>query len=193
MLKVGITGGIGSGKSTVCRVFDQLGIPVFYADEEAKHLLNEDNEVRKYIIELFGEDLYDTNNKLIRPKLASLIFNDKLALSKINSFLHPLIINHFNQWADQQKAPYVIEEAALIYESGHDKLFDKIIVVTAPLEIRISRVMERDCTSREKVLERINNQLDEETKREKADFIIENDNRQMLIPQIINIHNLLLS
>lgn len=193
MLKVGITGGIGSGKSTVCRVFAQLGIPVFYADEEAKRLLNEDNEVRKHIIELFGEDLYDTNQKLIRPRLASLIFNDKLALSKINSFLHPVVINYFNQWADLQRTPYVIEEAALIYESGHDKLFDKIIVVTAPLETRISRVMVRDNVPREKVLERINNQLDEEKKKERADYIIENDNRQMLIPQIINIHNLLLS
>jgi dephospho-CoA kinase len=189
MLKVAVTGGIGSGKSMVCSLFEKLCIPVFYADDVAKTLLDSDIEIREMLIKNFGTGIFDTNFKLNRTKFASIIFNNKKALSTTNEIVHPVVRKEFNSWAEHQNSPYVIQEAALIFESGQSEYFDKIITVSAPVEIRIERVMKRDNIAREKVLERIKNQLDEEIKCKQSDFIIVNDSKQMLLPQIINIHN----
>jgi dephospho-CoA kinase len=189
MLKVAVTGGIGSGKTTVCSIFEKLGIPVFYADKVAKELMDSDIEIREKMINYFGLDVFDAENKLNRSKFAAIIFNNKEALSTINEIVHPVVRKAFNCWAENQLTPYVIQEAALIFESGQAGNFDKIITVSAPVEVRITRVMKRDKISRENVLERINNQLNEEIKLKQCDFIITNDDNEMLIPQIININN----
>jgi len=192
MLKVGITGGIGSGKTMVCSVFEKLGIPVFYADIEARRLMVSDVPLKEKIVKYFGIEIFDDNFQLNRSKLAAIIFNNKEALSAINELVHPVVRNEFNRWSEKQSAPYVIEEAALIFESGLATNFDKIITVSAPVNVRIERVMKRDTIARENVIERINNQMDEGQKLQQSDFIIVNDGKEMLLPQIINIHNKLL-
>jgi dephospho-CoA kinase len=193
MLKVAVTGGIGSGKSIVCRLFSSLGIPVFNADYEANRLMKEDPDVKKNIISAFGNEVYLSNGDIHRKKLADLIFNDNIALRKINGIVHPAVRKSFFNWAEKQTAGYVIQEAAIIFESGASELFDKIITVYAPEELRIKRVMERDSVSREKVLERMNNQLSDEFKISKSDFVIVNNDIDMLIPQVLKIHNNLIS
>jgi dephospho-CoA kinase len=192
MLKVAITGGIGSGKTMVCAVFEKLGIPVFYADLEARRLMDNDVSLKEEIVKYVGIGIFDDNFKLNRSKLAAIIFNNKEALSTINGLVHPVVRNEFNRWTDKQSAPYVIEEAALIFESGLATNFDKIITVSAPVNVRIERVMKRDKVTREGVIERINNQMDEGIKLKQSDFIIVNDGKEMLLPQIINIHKKLL-
>lgn len=190
MLKVAITGGIGSGKSIVCSVFEKLGIPVFYADPEARKLMNSDIGIREKMLNYFGLEIFDNNFQLNRSKLAAIIFNNKEALSTVNGIVHPVVRKEFNKWAKQQISPYVILESAIILESELVNDFDKIVTISAPLEVRIDRVMKRDSVSREVVLERIKNQMDEDLKREKSDYIIVNDGKEiMLLPQIINIHN----
>jgi len=189
MLKVAVTGGIGSGKSMVCSLFEKIGIPVFYADQVAKMLMNSEPEIREKLIKIFGTGIFDANFKLNRTKFAAIIFNNEKALSTTNEIVHPVVRKEFSRWTELQNSPYVIQEAALIFESGQSENFDKIITVSAPVDIRIERVMKRDNITREKVLERIKNQLDEEIKCKQSDFIIVNDSKQMLLPQIINIHN----
>lgn len=192
MLKVAVTGGIGSGKTMVCAVFEKLGVPVFYADLEARRLMDNDVSLKEEIVKYVGIGIFDDNFQLNRSKLAAIIFNNKEALSTINGLVHPVVRNEFNRWSEKQSAPYVIEEAALIFESGLAKNFDKIITVSAPVNVRIERVMKRDKVTRESVIERINNQMDEGIKLKQSDFIIVNDGKEMLLPQIINIHNKLL-
>jgi len=192
MLKVAITGGIGSGKTMVCSVFEKLGIPVFYADLEARRLMDSEVPLKEKIVKYFGIEIFDDNFQLNRSKLAAIIFNNKEALSAINELVHPAVKNEFNRWSEKQSAPYVIEEAALIFESGLATNFDKIITVSAPVDVRIERVMKRDTIAKENVIERINNQMDEGLKLQQSDFIIVNDGKEMLLPQIINIHNKLL-
>ncbi|MBN2264154.1 MAG: dephospho-CoA kinase [Prolixibacteraceae bacterium] len=189
MLKIGITGGIGSGKSLVCDVFKNLGIPVFNADLAAKHLMNNAPNIKQEISDSFGSDIYLKNNTLDRKKLASKIFNDQIALEKINAIVHPAVRNYFETWAQHQQTAYVIQEAAILYETGQIDQFDKIVLIIAPLEVKIERVMQRDTISRELVLERIKNQLPDSEKISKSDFVILNDGQQMLLPQILNIHN----
>ena len=186
MIKVGITGGIGSGKSTVCRIFESLGIPVFRADDESRRLLNEDEEVQKHVIELLGNDVI-IHGKPDRKKIAELVFNHPEKLRSLNAIIHPRVREGVALWADQQKSEWVIEEAAILFESGAYKNLDAIIVVSAPEEIRIQRVMDRDNVSEATVKERIKNQITEKERRERADFIIENDGNQLLIPQAIEI------
>jgi dephospho-CoA kinase len=188
MLKVAVTGGIGSGKSIVCSVFEKLGIPVYYADKAAKRLMDSDIEIRKKMINSFGMDIFDVDYKLNRTKFASIIFNNAEALSIINGIVHPDVRKEFNIWMSQQSAPYVIQEAAIVFESGLSDIFDKIITLSAPVEVRIDRVMKRDNITRERVLERIKNQMDEDLKIKLSDFIIVNDGKEMLLPQILNIH-----
>ncbi|HPR60466.1 MAG TPA: dephospho-CoA kinase [Prolixibacteraceae bacterium] len=192
MLKIGITGGIGSGKSLVCDIFRNLGIPVFNADLAAKHLMNNASDIKQKITVTFGASIYRKDNTLDRKKLASIIFNDQIALEKINAIVHPAVRDYFETWAQQQKTAYVIQEAAILFETGQIEQFDKIILVTAPLELKIERVMQRDNISRELVVERIKNQLPDNEKTSRSDFVILNDGQQMLLPQILNIHTKLL-
>jgi dephospho-CoA kinase len=188
MLKVAVTGGIGSGKSIVCEVFEKIGIPVFYADKCAKKIMDTDRNIKEELITYFGTDIFDSNEKLMRGKFAEIIFNNKSALLKVNGIVHPAVRSEFEEWVKIQNAPYVIEEAAIIFESGLEHNFDRIISVTAPLELRIQRVMKRDKISRNKVFDRLKNQHTDEGKIKKSDFIIVNDDKEMILPQIINIH-----
>ncbi len=189
MIKVAVTGGIGSGKTIVCKVFETLGVPVFYADIEAKRIMSENPIVKENLIALFGTDIYLPNGDIHRIKLADIIFNNEIALRKINDIIHPIVKNEFIKWSDNQSYHYVIQEAALIFESKMENLFDKIITVYAPEQIKIDRVMKRDNVSMKNVLERMSKQLDDDYKISKSDFLILNDDSEMIIPQIIKIHN----
>ena len=185
---IAITGGIGSGKSTVCKVFKTLGVPVYDADTQAKLLMNTDPELKSALQESFGSDIY-CNETLDRRKLAEIIFNDPLMLEKVNSWVHPAVARDFERWHQQQTAPYVLEEAAIIFESNMAHRFDKVILVTAPDDLRIERVCARDRVTPDSVRQRMANQWPEEKKIALADYIIYNDNRQMIIPQVTRIHD----
>lgn len=189
MLKIGITGGIGSGKTTVCRIFEVLGIPVFYADKEAKSLMNTDEILVEGVKETFGQESYSAKGELNRKYLADIVFADDEELKKLNELVHPAVFRAFDAWIKkQQKAPYVIKEAALLFESGSYKVCDYSILVTSPLELKIQRVMQRDAVSREMVLARMSKQLSEEQKQPMADFILKNDEQLLVIPQVLELH-----
>ncbi len=188
MIKVGITGGIGSGKSLVCAIFKHMGIPVYDSDSRAKALMNECEEITNALTGYFGNEVY-LEGMLNRPFLAQKIFNNKAALDFVNSIVHPAVRKDFIQWAAHQESAYVIEEAALLFESKAYKLLDVVITVTCPEELRIQRVIERDKTSRENVIQRIKNQLPEDEKILKSDYVIINDDQHSLIEQINNTHN----
>ena len=193
MLKIGITGGIGTGKSTVCRLFEILGIPVFYADDESKKIIARDPGVIASIKKELGDDLY-TENIPDRKKIAALVFNDKKKLEALNAITHPALFLKFKSWIHEHtQAPYVIHEAALIFESGADSQLDKIIVVTSPLSLRLQRLMIRDNVTEETITARMMNQWPEEEKIKRANIIIENNEEKLLIPQVIEIHKSLLS
>lgn len=193
MLKIGITGGIGSGKSTVSRIFELLGIPVYYADERAKDILTRDPELITAVKAHFGEEVYDENGVLNRKYLGNIVFNDKRQLALLNSLVHPATIRDSNQWAQQQKAPYVLKEAALLFETESFHHLDKIIGVFAPQPLRIHRVMKRDNVTRDEVLARINKQIDETIKMRLSDYVIYNDEQRMVIPQVLALHEQLLA
>ncbi len=186
-LRIGLTGGIGSGKSTVANIFKVLGIPVFDADNAAKNIMNEDEVLRAEIIKTFGEDAY-TDNVLNRKYIANIVFNDAFKLEQLNAIVHPATIASAEKWVQQQQAPYTIKEAALLFESGSAAGLDYIIGVFAPQALRIKRVMERDGISREEVLSRIGNQIDEDIKKRLCDFVLVNDEQQLLIPQVLALH-----
>ncbi|MDU1890703.1 MAG: dephospho-CoA kinase [Dysgonomonas sp.] len=189
MLKLGITGGIGSGKSTVSELFILCGVPVYIADIESKKLVTTSPIIRKQLIDLFGEDLY-TNGILNKALLASYIFNDKSKLDKVNTIIHPEVEKDFSEWASiNNKNIIVAQEAAILFESGFNKLMDKVVMVYTPLEMRIERAMKRDNASRDKILERINNQMPDEEKAKLSDFVIVNDNKHSLIEQVLDIIN----
>ena len=192
MLKVGLTGGIGSGKSTVARIFEVLSIPVYYADEAAKRLMNEDEELKAQIVKLLGDGAY-SGGKLDRNYIASVVFNDPVKLEKLNGLVHPATINDANRWFRQQTAPYAIKEAALIFESGAHDLLDFVIGVYTPAAIRIERVMQRDHLSHEEILSRMKNQLEEDSKMGLCNFVITNDEKQLVIPQVMAIHENLIT
>ncbi|NLR81298.1 dephospho-CoA kinase [Chitinophaga eiseniae] len=193
MLKIGITGGIGSGKSTVSRIFELLGIPVYYADERAKDILTRDPELIAAVKAHFGAEVYDENGVLNRKYLGNIVFNDKRQLSLLNSLVHPATIRDSNQWAQQQQAPYVLKEAALLFETESFHHLDKIIGVFAPQPLRIHRVMKRDNVTRDEVLARINKQIDETIKMRLSDYVIYNDEQRMVIPQVLALHEQLLA
>ncbi len=184
---IGLTGGIGSGKSTVAKIFAQLGIPVLDADATAKAIMNEDRSVKTKLIELFGEDAYK-ENQLNRPYIAQLVFEDAFKLQQLNAIIHPITIQYAKEWASKQSAPYVIKEAALFFESGSSEGVEKIIGVTAPKHIRIQRVMQRDQITREDVIKRMEHQLEDSLKMKLCDWVIQNDDMHLLIPQILAIH-----
>lgn len=184
-LRIGLTGGIGSGKSLAASIFRILGIPVFEADMAAKDIINTDLFVRKELTSLFGSEIYSKEGSIDRKQLASVIFNDPQALALVNQLVHPLVSQSFDEWAQKQKSEYVLQEAAILFESGFYRLMDSNILITAPEEIRISRTMERDHTSRENVITRMRNQWDQEEKGKLADYIIINDETHFLIEQIL--------
>ena len=188
-LKIGITGGIGSGKTIVCEIFKLLGIPVFQADFVAGKLINSDAVIRSELISRYGNDIYQTDRKVNREKLAGIIFNDDAELEKVNKIIHPFVRNEFMNWVKNQEAEYVIHEAAILFESGFYKMMDAVILVTAPEEIRIERVIKRNGLTRENVLSRIAKQWPDSEKRKFATFELINDNKSLLIPQIIEIDN----
>lgn len=187
MLKLGVTGGIGSGKTFVCTIISAMGYPVFNADYEAKMLINNDIRVINAIKNLFGDEIY-INSELNRTKVAELVFSNPVMLEKLNSIVHPVVKDYFNQWANQNiSKSIVVKEAAILFESGANIGLDKVIGVVSPLELRIKRVIERDNTSYEAVLNRIKNQYPQEELIKKCDYIIENDGVNLLLPQIIHV------
>jgi dephospho-CoA kinase len=188
MIKVGLTGNIGTGKSIVSRIFETLGVPVYHADEIAKKFLL-DRKIQQAIKDKFGEAVF-TDGMIDRKKLASIVFNDQNALDYLNSLIHPKVHEDLKNWFDLQSVhPYVIHEAAILFESGFYKEFDKIITVTAPVEISISRVMQRDAVGKEAVEKRMRHQWRQEQKIELSHYIILNDENHLVIPQVLAIHN----
>ena len=187
MLKVGITGGIGSGKTTVCKIFQTLGIPIYYADDEAKKLYDTDAEMKQEIIAHFGEGVYK-NNYFDKDVLRNLVFNDIEKLKILNSIVHPRVKKHADDWMQKQVAPYVIKEAALMIESSSNLSLDKLILVSCPLDKRIIRVIKRDHTSHNEAMNRANKQLSDDEKRKFCDFEIINDNAHLVIPQVLQLH-----
>ena len=191
MLRIGITGGIGSGKSTVAKVFEVLGIPVYYADDAAKRMMNEDAELKEKIQQLFGDEIYK-DEKLDRKKLANIIFNASEKLNQLNALIHPATIKNAERWMQKQTTAYSIKEAALIFESGAQEHLDLVIGITAPAPLRIQRTMQRDRITREEVIARMDKQMDETIKMKLCDFVMNNDEQEMLLPQILELHNKLL-
>lgn len=191
VLKVGLTGGIGSGKSTVAKIFEVLGIPVYYADAGAKRLMNEDAELISSISKKFGEQAY-INKVLNRKYISSIVFSDPVKLEQLNAIVHPATKKDSENWMNRQTTPYAIHEAALIFEAKVSDRLDYVIGVSSPQESRIKRAMGRDDVSQEEVLRRMNKQLDEEIKMKKCDFVLINDEKQLLIPQVLELHEKLI-
>jgi len=192
MLKVGLTGGIGSGKTLVCSVLEKLGAAVYYADTEARRVMNGDPKLVTQISRLFGDKAY-VGGTLNREFLADRVFKDHGLLASLNELVHPAVREDFSRWAGKQNhALYVVEEAASLFESGSDRHMDLTVVVCAEEELRVKRVMQRDGIAREQVLDRMKNQMSEEEKMKKADYVINNDGKEMLLPQIIKIHKTIL-
>lgn len=187
MLRIGLTGGIGSGKTTVARVFETMGIPVYYADDAAKRLMNNDPALKKALIDLFGELCYK-DGTLNRPYLASLVFQDPQKREQLNQLVHPATIADANDWLSKQNAVYALREAALLFESGAAEGLDYVIGVSAPTAIRIKRVMQRDQLSEEDVKKRMATQLQDTIKLKLCDFVIINDDRVALLPQVLSLH-----
>jgi dephospho-CoA kinase len=186
--KLGITGGIGSGKTSVCRVFDVLGIQVFSADRVASEIVENEGAIRNNLNSITGRDLYK-NGSLDRMELAGIIFNDNAILEKVNLLVHPLVFDRFSKWADVQESKYVIMEAAILFESGASAIVDRIATVVAPVDQRVERVIQRNKLSREQVMERIQNQMDDETRMKLSDYVIYNSENDMIIPSILKIHD----
>lgn len=187
MLKIGLTGGIGSGKTTVARIFELLKVPVYYADTATKQLYESDEELKALLKHHFGNDIY-TGEKLNRSQLAGIVFNDPQKLELLNHIVHPITIKDAEEWMQRQTAPYIIKEAALLFESGSVASLDYIIGVQSPQHIRIQRTMHRDGTTREQVLNRMQQQIDERIKMRLCDFIIDNSAQQLVIPQVLQLH-----
>ena len=193
MLRIGITGGIGSGKTTVAKIFEVLGVPVYYADDAAKRLMNEDESLQQNIIDHFGTSVFE-NKQLNRSLLASMVFNNPEKLALLNSIVHPVTIDDAEKWmkqlatAGEEEIPYAVKEAALIFESGAQKKLDYVIGVHAPYKLRLQRAMQRDGLSKEEIEVRMNRQMDETKKMNLCNFIITNDEEQLLIPQVVELH-----
>ncbi len=189
MLKIGITGGIGSGKTTVSKLFELLGIPVYYADDRAKWLMQNDAALSKKLRKEFGEDTF-INGSLQNKILAAKVFNNSIALKKLNSLVHPAVFDDFKKWVTEQKnVPFILKEAALIFEAGSDEHLDKVITVYAPEHLRVQRIVERDKTTEEAIRARMQQQLPDEEKVKRSQFVIYNDEKQLVIPQVLKIYS----
>lgn len=187
MLKIGITGGIGSGKTVVCQVFNSLGIPVFNADDAAKYLMEHDAALKANISELLGSGVYE-NGKLIKGKVTDIIFRDPSTMALLNAMVHPATIAYAAEWMNRQTGPYLLKEAALFFESGSNTGLDAMIGVYAPQELRVARVMARSNMPREKVLSIIASQMNEEEKMSLCDYVITNDDVTAVLPQVLQLH-----
>ncbi|GLB49725.1 dephospho-CoA kinase [Neptunitalea lumnitzerae] len=187
---VGITGGIGSGKTTVAKMFKDLGVPVYISDIEAKKLMDTSASIKHKLADLFGAEAVN-NNIINRAFIAKKVFNNKELLNQLNAIVHPEVKKHFEQWYNQQTTPFVIKESAILFETGEYKKTDVIITVTAPLEVKINRVIERDNTTKEAVLERMKNQWTDEQKIPLSHYIIENTNLTSTLQQVKELHQLL--
>ncbi|MBR1774109.1 MAG: dephospho-CoA kinase [Bacteroidales bacterium] len=190
-LIIALTGSIGSGKTLIAQVFKHLGVPVYLSDVEAKKLY-ENKEMISQIEDLFGSGVI-TNGQIDKKKLADLVFNDSFLLKKLNNCVHPLVKQDFEKWALQQSFPYVIMESAIIYETGWERLFDKIICVSTPMDLVLQRVQMRDNQTKEQIMKRIANQMSADEKIKRSGYVINNDNIQLVIPQIREIHSQLLN
>jgi len=186
MLKIGVTGGIGSGKTTVCKVLETLGYPVFYSDLEAKRIMLENEKAKEGIQNIFGKEAY-IDDELNRTYIAEKIFSSPVLKKEINDLIHPLVRKAFKDWSEQQNSPFVFNEAAILFETGSYKQFDHTLLVTAPKPIRINRVLKRDNTTKEEVENRIKNQWDDDKKTPLADFVVHNDDEQLVTIQLLQI------
>ncbi|MDO5970184.1 dephospho-CoA kinase [Flavivirga aquimarina] len=191
MIIVGLTGGIGSGKTTVAKQFEELGIPVYIADVEAKNLMHKSKIIKRKLIQLFGDKAY-VDNKLNKRFIADVIFNDKGYLQKMNEIVHPRVAKHFEKWVLKQDAPYVIKEVAILFENGGHKACDYVITVTAPKDLRIKRLLNRDNTTKDKIQAIMKNQWTDEEKIKYSDYVIDNIDLEVTKNQVINIHKDLL-
>ena len=191
MKRIGLTGNIGTGKTTIARIFEVLGVPVYHADIHARKILNSDN-VKHQVALLFGKQLITVMNQVDRKALANIVFNDKDKLAELNNLIHPLVEEDFALWCEVHKnEPYILHEAAILFESGFNKLFDSTILVTAPEELCFARVMSRDGITKEMVLDRMQNQWPQEKKMELSEYLVVNDDQIMVIPQLLAIHKAL--
>lgn len=191
-LKVGVTGGIGSGKSIVCRIFNLLGVPVYNADLAARSIMENDLQIRSRMIDAFGAETYTFSGKLNRSYLSRVVFNDANQLKKLNSIVHPAVFRDAEKWFSEQTFPYAIKEAALIFETGGEKDLDLVITVTAPVKLRLKRVHQRDGISYSEILDRMKNQLPETEKVKRSDIIIRNNGRGSLVEQVWRAHQKIL-
>lgn len=193
MLKVGVTGGIGSGKTVVCKIFESLSVPVYYADQEARRLSNYHPDIVSGVKRIFGENIYNERG-LNRKMVGELAFKDEFLLAALNEIIHPIVALHFNQWLlRNEEASFVVKESAILFESGASESMDKVITVTSPSELRIERVMNRDGFGREEILSRMKCQMHEEERVKKADFVIKCDDVDLVIPQVIQLNNYLVA
>lgn len=193
MLKIGITGNIGSGKTTICKLFELLSAPVFYADFYGKKVMAEDLVLVKAIRSTFGAEAYFADGSLNRKYISNIVFKNEAELEKLNALVHPAVFRAFDEWTIQFNTKnYVLKEAAVLFESGSDKQCDKTIVVAASLVVRVQRVMQRDQLTEAEVLRREEKQMPQQEKEAKADFVIYNDPQMMIIPQVLEIHRQLL-
>lgn len=190
---VGVTGGIGSGKSTVCKVFSTLGIPVYDSDSEAKLMYDRYPELKEKVKNLFSDDVLDKNGNINKKKLGEIIFKDEAKLQSLNQLIHPLVKWDFTNWVEtHQGFPYLIKEAAILFESGANAKCDKIITVTSPSELKYQRIKLRDKKSTLEIENIIKSQMSDEEKIAKSDFVIYNDEKQLVVPQVLKIHEALL-
>jgi dephospho-CoA kinase len=186
---IGLTGGIGSGKTTVARIFSMLNVPVYNSDEAGRKITNNDPLVKSSIKEQFGADMFDNQDNLNREKLSAIVFNDSSALSKLNAIIHPAVAHDFKMWCANQSSPFVIKETAILFEHGLDKQLDGVIVVEAPDDLRIKRVMHRNGITEDAVRQRIQQQLPQDELISRADWVIHNNEEQLLIPQVLEIYS----
>jgi len=191
MLKVGLTGGIGSGKTIVANIFRKLNVPVYDADREARLLTETNEEIKEKILMEFGQGFFNKDKSLNRLALATHVFSDKMKLAQLNAIVHPFVRRHFAQWmAQQEEKKYIIKEAAILFESGTYKELDKIISILAPEMLRIKRVEKRDNSSKEKILSVMKNQWSDEERKAYSDYVLINDEQQLLIPQVLQLHDI---
>jgi dephospho-CoA kinase len=189
MLVIGITGGIGSGKTTICKIFESLGIDIYDADSEAKKLMVDDIVLIREIKKQFGPEMYMGKDSLNTKKLADIVFHDTEALKKLNAIVHPSVKKHFKKWRKEHNdAKYLVKEAAILFESGADEDCSKVITVVAPHDLRIKRVIERDKTTKKFIDNIIDNQMSSSEKIKKSDYVIINDNNDFVTPQVIELH-----